>query len=99
MLTSAEDFSESSLADTHTPKSKNDNQGIDVKDQRLVAKQIKMENNKWFTGFSVVVDFNDLATSIWLWLFQSLVFPTLKFNNDDVLVNLYLIMFEFCFFL
>ena len=46
MLTSAEDFSESSLADTHTPKSKNDNQGIDVKDQRLVAKQIKMENNK-----------------------------------------------------
>lgn len=40
-LTSAEDCSESSLADTQTPKSKNGNQKIDAEDQQSVLNGLK----------------------------------------------------------
>lgn len=49
LLTSAEDFSKSSLADTRTPKSKNDSQKIDDRDQRSVKSRLKWrERNDYF---------------------------------------------------
>lgn len=50
-LTSAEDYSESSVANTHIPKSKNDNQKIEVEYQRSDSKWFKVERKKWLFYF------------------------------------------------
>lgn len=72
-LTSAEDCSESSLADTQTPKSKNGNQKIDVEDQRSVLKRIKAERKKLLFSWLNVVEFNYSAYFGLILLFATFV--------------------------